>query len=46
MKLLTIGEFARATRLSPKALRLSLHDALPGDRYLISSDGLTSMPGS
>ncbi|MFG3656904.1 MFS transporter [Streptomyces sp. NPDC047706] len=36
--LLTIGAFAKATRLTPKALRL--YDAHPGDRYLLCSDGL------
>ncbi|MFW6724609.1 MerR family transcriptional regulator [Streptomyces sp. MAR4 CNY-716] len=70
--LLTIGAFAKAARLSPKALRLydelglltparvdpvgagadgtaemRLHDARPGDRYLLCSDGLSAVvPGA
>jgi len=36
VRLLSIGAFARATRLTPKALRLY-------DRYLLCSDGLTTV---
>lgn len=36
-------EFRDAVGADAQVPDLSLHDALPGDRYLISSDGLTSV---